>query len=346
MVDRIKAMIWIIVAAVAFLAVSGVSVAGSFPFREVELGDTVPDATLSDYKSQASVSFAGLRGHPFVALFWGADIEAKKRRSIEALQAFQLLRPFLRKREIPVLTINAQGDSSAVIDEVIGEAGGEFPVYIDSAQTLYGKLGIYVMPAFLLVGADGKVAAGMGYSHDLGEELRGEVEILLGEKSREQVELELHPVMVEKSAEEKEANRLRNMGFVMARRGMPESAIPEFEAVIKLFPDDAPSLIELGCLYVETGEVAKAEEFLDKGLELAPDSLHGQICEATLLDGLGKTQEAVEELQGLLLRNSRNSHLHYILGTLLEKMGQLEKAVVEYRKGYELLERKDMLHQE
>lgn len=344
MVERIKALIWVMGAAVAFLAVSGVSVAGSFPFREVELGDTVPDATLSDYRNQATVSLTGFKGHPFVALFWGADIEAKKRRSIEALQSFEKLLPFLQKRDVSVVTINAQGDSSAVIDEVVEQAGGEFPVYIDAAQTLYGTLGIYVMPAFLLVGADGKVAAGMGYSHDLGEELRGEVEILLGEKTREQVERELHPVVVEKSAEEKDANRRRNMGFVMVRRGMPESAIAEFEAVLKLFPDDAPSLIELGCLYAAAGDLEKAGQFLDKGLEFDPDSLRGQICEATLLDGHGETQEAIDELRGLLLRNSRNSHLHYVLGTLLEKMGQFDKAVVEYRKGYELLERKDMLH--
>jgi len=345
-VGRSKTIIWVIVAAVAFLAVSGVSVAGSFPFREVEVGDTVPDASLSDYKNQAEVSFAGFKGHPFVALFWGADIEAKKRRSVEALKAFKELLPFLQKRDVSVVTINAQGDSSSIIDDVIGQSGGGLPVYVDSAQTLYGRLGIYVMPAFLLVGADGKVAAGMGYSHDLGEELRGEVEILLGEKSREQVELELHPVVVEKSVEEKDANRRRNMGFVMSRRGMPESAIPEFEAVLKLFPEDVQSLIELGCLYIETGDMAKAGQFLDKGLELDPDSLRGQICEATLLDGHGKTQEAIDELRGLLLRNSRNSHLHYVLGTLLEKVGQLEQAVVEYRKGYELLERKDTLHQE
>ena len=337
----------VLVALGAFFALSGLCVASSFPFREVELGDTVPDATLSDYKSQATVSFASLRGHPFVVLFWGADIDAKKRRSIEALNAFQQLHPFLGERKIPVLTINAQGDSSAVIDEVIGQTEGEFSVYVDTEQTLYGKLGIYVMPAFLLVDADGKVAAGMGYSHNLGEQFRGEVEILLGEKSREQVELELNPlVVVEKSAEEKNANRRRNMGYVMVRRGMPESAIPEFEAVVELFPEDAPSLIELGCLYFDVGEMEKAGMFLDKGLELDSDSLRGQICDAKLMDGQGETKEAVEDLQSLLLRNSRNPHLHYIMGTFLEKLGQLGQAVAEYRKGYELLEKKYILHEE
>lgn len=342
---RIKSVVWVLVAVVACVAGSGISVASSFPFRAVELGDTVPDATLTDYKSQASISFAALKGKPVAVLFWGADIDAKKRRSIEALSAFKKLLPFLRERNVSVMTINAQGDSSAVMDEVVGQAG-DVPVYVDSAQTLYGQLGIYVMPAFLLIGPDGKVAAGMGYTHDLGDQLRAEVEVLLGEKTREQVELELHPVVVEKSPEEENANRHRNMGMVMARRGIPESAIPEFEAVLKLFPEDAPSLIELGCLYLETGQIEKAGQFLDKGLALAPDSLSGLICQARLMDGRGETKEAVDELRGLLLRNSRDPHLHYVLGTLLEKMGQLDKAVVEYRKGYELLERKGMLHDE
>ena len=342
-----KSIVRLLVAIVAIMAVSGISVASSFPFREVELGDQVPDATLTDYKSQATVSFAGLKGRPVAILFWGADIDAKKRRSIEALRAFQKLVPFLREHNITVLTINAQGDSSAIIDEVIGQAeDGSIPVYLDSAQTLYGKLGIYVMPAFLLMGPDGKVAAGMGYSHDLGERLRGEVEVLLGEKTREQVELDLHPVVVVKSAEEETASRHRKMGMVMAQRGIPESAIPEFEAVLKLFPEDASALIELGCLYLETGQIEQAGQLLDRGLALAPDSLTGQICEAKLMDGRGATKEAVDELRGLLLRNSRNPRLHYVLGTLLEKLGQLEQAVVEYRKGYELQERNVMLHEE
>ena len=330
----------------AFFALSGLSVASSFPFREVELGDMVPDTTLSAYKGQETVSFVSLRGRPFVVLFWGADIDAKKRRSVEALNAFQKLQPFLHERNIPVLSVNAQGDSSAIIDEVVGQTKGDIPVYVDSEQTLYGKLGIYVMPAFLLVGADGKVAAGMGYSKDLGEQFRGEVEILLGEKSREQVELELNPPVVETSAVEKNANRHRNMGYLMVQRGMPQSAIPEFEAVIKLIPDDALSLIELGCLYSDLGETEKAGQFLDKGIELDPDSLRGLICDAQLMDKQGATKEAVEELQSLLLRNARNPRLHYVLGTFFEKLGRVAEAVAEYRKGYELLEKKYILHEE
>ena len=336
----------VIVALAAFLAVSGLCVASSFPFREVELGDTVPDAVLTDYKTQATVSFSGMRGKPFVVLFWGADIASKKKRSIESLNAFQKLQPFLQKRNIPVLTVNAQGDTSAVIDEVIGQTGGGFPVYIDVEQSLYGKLGIYVMPAFLLVGADGKVVAGMGYSQDLGDRFRGEVEILLGEKTRAQVELELHPPVVEKSAEEKNANRHRNMGYLLEKRGQPEAAILEFEEVVKLFPEDSPALIELGCLYFDLGDMEKSGKFLDKGLELDQDSLRGQICDAKLTDAHGETKEAIEDLRALVFRNSRDPHLHYVIGTFLEKLGQFEQAVGEYRKGYELLEKKYSLHEE
>lgn len=342
--NRIKSVFGMIVVAVAFLAVNGNSIASSFPFREVELGDVVPDATVTDYKGKATVSFSDMKGKPYAVLFWGADIEAKKRRAIEALSAFQKMQPFLKERNITMLTIDAQGDSSTIIDEVVAKVDGAFPVYVDSEQVLYGKLGIYVMPAFLLVSADGKVAAGMGYSRDLADQFRGEVQILLGEKTREQVELELHPVVVEKSEEEKNANRHRNMGFVMARRGMPEAAIPEFEAVIKLLPDDAASLVELGCLYCDLGKMEMAAKYLDMGLTLEPDSIRGQICDAKLMDSQGETKAAIDDLRSLMLRNSRNSQLHYVLGTLLEKSGQIDQAAIEYRKAYELLEKSDMLH--
>jgi len=335
----------IVVAALAFLAVGGSSVASSFPFREVAPGAPVPAALLTDYKTQQAVALESFRGHPFVVLFWGADLPAKKRRSLQALRDLLAVRPFLEQRKIAVLTVNAQDDSSALIDEVMGKAGGQFRVFLDPEQTLYGKLGIFVMPAFLLVGPDGKVAAGMGYSHDLAERLRGEVEILLGEKSREQVEAELHPEVVEKSESEKKADRHRNMGLVMLQRGMPDSAIPEFEEALKLAPDDAVSLVEIGCLSLDQGKPEQAGRFLAKGLELAPDSLRGQICQARLKGGAGAVEEAVADLQGLLLRNARHPELHYVLGTLFEKLGQMDRAVAEYRKGYELLARKDLLHQ-
>jgi len=232
-----------------------------------------------------------------------------------------------------------------VIEEVSSQLEGSMGVYVDPEQTLYGKLGIYVMPAFLLVSGDGQVAAGMGYSHDLGERLQGEVEVLLGEKSRAQVEAELQPVVVEKSVEEKNAMRHRNMGFVMAQRGMPDAAIREFEAAVKLVPEDGDSLVELGCLYLEQGQSEKAGQSLGKGLGLEPGSLRGQICQARLKAGRGAVDEAVADLEALLLRNFRDPTLHYVLGTLFEKQGKIDKAAAEYRKGYELLERKDLLHE-
>ncbi len=338
-------VIWIFVAAMAFLAVGGSSVASSFPFREVAVGDSVPAATLTDYESKATVDLAGFHGHPFVILFWGADIPAKKRRSLQALNDLLAMRSFFEKRQVAVLTVDAQDDSSAVIDEVMAKVGKGFHVYLDPGQALYGKLGVFVMPAFLLVDGEGKVAAGMGYSHDLGERLQGEVEILLGEKNREQVEAELHPAAVAaKSPEAKKAEEHRNMGFVMLRRGMPAAAIPEFEEAIKLVPDDAASLIELGCLNLDAGKAAEAGRFLDKGLVLAPDSVPGQICQARLKAAGGALGDAVADLQGLLFRNSRNPELHYVLGTLFEKQGKMEQAAAEYRKGYEIQKEKDLLH--
>jgi len=102
------------------------------------------------------------------------------------------------------------------------------------------------------------VAAGMGYSRDLPKRLKGEMEIMLGEKTRAQIEEELHPKMVEKSAEEKGARSHFNLGKTMIERGQPESAMREFNKAVELEPLMGKALIHLGCLQLDGGKLAEA----------------------------------------------------------------------------------------
>ena len=42
----------------------------------------------------------------------------------------------------------------------------------------------------------------------------------------------------------------------------------------------------------------------------------------------------------MMLRNARNDPLHYVLGIMLEEKADVPGAMKEYRKAYELLEKK------
>jgi tetratricopeptide (TPR) repeat protein len=314
-----------------------IGIAESFPFRSLNIGSPLPQSNLTHYKGQDKLAFSSFKGKHFVVLFWGADSGTKEKRSVDSLKQLGELLPFLEERKIPFITINILGDSAETIDQVLKKSKVTVPVYFDSGNNLYKDFGMFVMPCFLLADKDGKIAAALGFSRDIRERLEGEVDILLGAKNRSQVEGELHPEEEHKSEEEKGAHRHLNMGRTMIKRGQVESAIREFENALKLDAGLAEAHIELGCLYLESGKTQEAAAALTKGLDLAPDSLQGQICDGVLMAKEGDLPGAVQSLQGLLFRNARNAELHYALGTLYEQQKQVEKAAAEYRKAYELL---------
>jgi len=315
----------------------GASMASSFPFRAIEVGDTVPPLTFEAVKDGTSLTVESLKGNPAVLVFWGADIDTKKERSLKTFAATEEMLPFFEERKIKVLLVNAQGDPKDVIQAVVGDLSAKVPSYMDESQKAYGELGIFVVPSVLLIDKDGKVAAGLGYSHDFEDRLKGEIEVLLGEKTKDQVESELRPEMKERSAEEKKTARHLNLALVMKKRGQIDSAIAELQSAIALDPNMAEAYGELGCLLIDKGKIEEAKKTLDKAYELDQEYLPTNICDARIMAEEGQVDDALDELKTLLFRNARNPELHYTIGTLLEKKEDYSEAAKEYRKAFELV---------
>ncbi len=313
------------------------SAAISFPFRSVNPGDRLPGITVQSLDDRHNVDLSQYAGKPLVLIFFGADIPTKKERSVRALKAIQKMAPLLASKGVVTLMIDAQGDGEEVIKSVIAEAATTFPVFMDGEHQAYGNLGIFVMPSIMLVAANGTVAAGMGYSHDLGPRLKGEIEVMLGEKSRAQVEEELRPAMVERPEAEKGADRYFNLGLTLIARGQPEAARRELLKAVELDPKMGRAQVQLGCLELEAGQLAAAGVSLAKGMALVPDDLPGKLCQARLKARQGDLAAAVGELKALQARNYRDPELHHVLGSLLEASGDVKGAMREYRTAYELL---------
>ncbi len=325
------------------LVMQGNGEAKSSIFRNVNQGDIAPPFELQELDGTTSKVIDSLQGKPMVMIFWGADVETKKIRSTKALKKIQTLSSFFAEQSIGLISVNVQGDSQEVINQVITEAGLSFPTLLDQDRKMYGSLGIFVMPSILLLDKDRKIMAGIGFSHDFIERLLGEIAIMRGEKTREQVKLDLRPKMIEKSPAEKAANRHMNMGRVLIKQGMVERGMQEFQKALKLNPQLAEAHIELACNYIDLQQFEEAEKSIEAGLDLAPDSLRGQICDARLSAALGELDEAINDLQALMMRNARDPSLNYTLGSLYEQKDEPQKAAKSYRKAYELLLKKENL---
>ncbi len=327
----------------AFFAGSVSVFAYSFPFREFTEGDPVPDVTLYDREGPGEITFSQFKGRSFIAVFWGADLPAKMQRASKALEKIESLSAFLEKRDILLLSVNAQGDDSGIIQEVISRSKSTVPVYLDQEKKAYGALGIFVMPAILLVDGNGKAIAGIGFSHDMTERLQGAVEIMLGEKTPEQVQAELLPEMKIKSHEEMTANRHLNYGRVMLEQGSEETAFREFLTALKFNKELFQARIELGCLYIKKGNLEKAAEELAIGLLADPDSFHGLVCQGELKMKKGLLDDALNEFEILKKDNPMRHEILYLLGQVYEAQMKPNQAMVEYKQAFHGLRKQKMI---
>lgn len=337
-VNTIKTAVHILIVLPLFVFYFSSVAAVAFPFRVVQEGDPVPDVTLMPVeKKKPCLRFSGLKGKPFVAVFWGADLPEKIEHAAKILEGVEELAPFLQKRDVQVISVNAQNDEKAAIEKVLSRSGSRLDVYLDENLSAYSALGIFVMPSVLLVNSDGKIAAGMGYSRDLPDRLKGEIEIMLGEKTPEQVAAELRPEMKEVSAETKAGNRHYHFGMVMIKRGQFDSAIREFAKAVEINPDMSEAYLQLGCLYLEKNELEKAEEAIAKLLAVDPESVQGKICKGELLRLKNELDEAYALLQNVITVNPSNYKAHYYLGRVLEDREKKKEAMERYKTAYKAI---------
>jgi len=307
----------------------------AFPFREFKEGDSVPDVNLSSLEAGSSaLTFSELKGRPYIVVFWGADLPEKKERSAEILGVIEELVPFLEARDVQRYSVDVQNDDNTVISEVVQKAGSSIKVYKDENRKAYGTLGIFVMPAVLLVDRDGNAAAGMGYSHDVADRLKGAVEIMLGEKTAEQVAAELRPEMKDLSEVEKLRQRHYSYGMVMKKRGQFDAAIRELSKAVEVDPDMTEAYLQLGCLYLGKNDLAHAETAINKVLETEPESVKGKTCRGELLRLKGQLAEAADLLQKVISANQENFEAQYYFARVQEDLQKDREAAESFKKAY------------
>lgn len=307
----------------------------AFPFRGFDEGAVVPDVSFKGVKDPGkSFAFAELKGKPFLVILWGADIPEKAEHSAKILAEVERLTPFLKQRDVRLISVNAQGDEAARIDEVLSLSKSSLEVYTDPGQQAYATLGIFVLPTVLLVDKDGKAAAGLGYSRDLQDRLKGAVEIMLGEKTVAQVEAELRPEMAEASDQEKGGRRHYDFGLVMLRRGQIDNAIREFGKAVEIDPKMSEAHLELGCLYLGKKQLPEAEKAINQALAADPGSVRGKACRGELKRLKGQTAEALQELQALVAADPDNYEAFYYLGRVYEDQKQDKEAMTAYKNAY------------
>jgi tetratricopeptide (TPR) repeat protein len=98
-------------------------------------------------------------------------------------------------------------------------------------------------------------------------------------------------------------------------------------------PTDAVLHVRLGYLLLKKGVPDEAWLSFAEALKLSPRSHAALTGEGIVLSRKGNLKEAEQMLKAALVLNPDPVRTHYELGVVYEKLGDLDKALIEYKEG-------------
>ena len=113
-----------------------------------------------------------------------------------------------------------------------------------------------------------------------------------------------------------------NLGMLYFNQRDYAKAVPVLEVGLRLNPDMSTATAMLGLSDFELGENAKAEPLLERALRANPGDDNLQIALAHVLLALGKREDAVRHLNEYVRRNPKDQEAWYLLGKTYLQMSE------------------------
>lgn len=307
------------------------STSSAFPLRNIEPGGGAPRLTLPTLDG-GEADVLGADGEITVILFWGTDSKSKIERAVELLKTLQSIRESYGDRGVAVRSVNVDKGNRDALRRLVEDAGTTVPVLLDEEEKLYGTYGLFIFPTVAIVNRDGTLRTAVGYTHSISEHITGEIQVMLGLKTAEELEKELNPEeVIEPPDNVMKAARRLNLGRKFLEKKLFNLAGPEFEKAVELDPENAEAHTELGAFYARNGEYDRANTELARAVELEPDSIGAHFALGTLHHGRKEFVKAVAELEGVLAKDPTHTRAMRELGSVYEDMGNVDKALEYYR---------------
>jgi tetratricopeptide (TPR) repeat protein len=122
-----------------------------------------------------------------------------------------------------------------------------------------------------------------------------------------------------------------DLGFVLARQGLPEEAAEMYRKALESDPDSATAHYNLAVSLAGSGELAEAEDHFRATIEKEPSS-RAHAALGIVLIQQQRVDEGVASLRKAIEIDPGNAAAYAQLGTALVEQGKLEEAAATYRK--------------
>jgi len=126
------------------------------------------------------------------------------------------------------------------------------------------------------------------------------------------------------------------LGAIHDAKGRPDKAAANYEKAVAINPAFTSLYPPLGLMYLDKGEIAKAENCLQKSDAAGIDTAETRFMHGVLYFKQNKNAEALAAFDRTLEFDRRYAPALYYRGQLLDRMGQQDQAIAAYQKTLEI----------
>ncbi|MBN1816110.1 MAG: tetratricopeptide repeat protein [Sedimentisphaerales bacterium] len=130
----------------------------------------------------------------------------------------------------------------------------------------------------------------------------------------------------------------QRMAAIYFKRGRLDKTVHEYEAIVAEHPEDIPSMVLLGHLYIENRQYEKAIDAFNMAIVSHPDNFHDDSDseQTEELLGAGQFEQALNNVQWLMERIGPMPDLFVKIADILSRAGRASEAIVHYEKALRL----------
>ena len=127
-----------------------------------------------------------------------------------------------------------------------------------------------------------------------------------------------------------------NLAAMLQGRGRLENAIKEYEAALRLRPNDAVANNALGAALLANGQPRPAARILSDALESRPDYFDAHYNLGNALAQLGDMEGAAQQFRMALQKQPNDANAEANLGSALAELGRYAEAESHYKRALEI----------
>jgi tetratricopeptide (TPR) repeat protein len=297
-------------------------------FKNLGEGMELPTFTLRDIGDQEVSSEILKKKKAAVVVFFATWSD----RSLKQLGDLEDIKNSLKGQDVEVFAINvdhehmSDGDIEKVRNKV-AELGVTYPVLIDAGLEVYRGFGVVAVPSSAVIRPGGILATTInGYPTFAKQDIRDTIEVLLGMKKEEKIE-----VAEGKAYKPVRASLLNyNLGRRLYRSGMLSKAERKLIFAIKSDEKFVKPKVLLGDIYLaKSGKnkkyLLKARDMYTKALDVAPGDEAASTGLARVLLKEGAVEEAEKHIDSVLAKNPGYTPALIVKAMILAKKGQKEE---------------------